>query len=316
MNNIASQLEGVKSVAIGGHIRPDGDCVGSCLAMYNYIKDNWSHIEVDVYLEQIPGLFKFMKNSDKINSTYDKDIVYDLFIAQDCGDRERLGAAVKYFDTAKRTICIDHHISNEHFAQENYIFPKASSTSELVFELIEQETLTKEIAECIYTGIVHDTGVFQYSSTSSKTMNVAGVLMDTGINFTKIIDETFYKKTFNQNQILGKALMDSRRVLEEKCIITVLTLSDMEKFEVMPRHLEGIVSQLRVTKDIDVAILIYETEPNEFKISMRSNEIVNVSKIAAHFGGGGHIRAAGCSLKGEVVEIEEKLLKEIEKQLC
>lgn len=316
MNSIASQLEGVKSVAIGGHIRPDGDCVGSCLAMYNYIKDNWPQVEVDVYLEPIPGLFKFMKNSDKINSTYDKEMVYDLFIAQDCGDRERLGEAVQYFDTAKRTICIDHHISNDHFAQVNYIFPKASSTSELVFELLDQAKITKEIAECIYTGIVHDTGVFQYSSTSSKTMNVAGVLMDTGINFTKIIDETFYKKTFNQNQILGKALMDSRRVLEEKCIITVLTLADMEKFEVMPRHLEGIVSQLRVTKDIDVAVLIYETEPNEFKISMRSNEIVNVSKIAAHFGGGGHIRAAGCSLKGEVVEVEEKLLREIEKQLC
>ncbi|RDU24370.1 DHH family phosphoesterase [Anaerosacchariphilus polymeriproducens] len=315
MNNIASQLVGVKSIAIGGHIRPDGDCVGSCLAMYNYIIDNWTDIKVDIYLEPIPNLFKFLKNAEKINNTYDMDMVYDLFIALDCGDSERLGIAEKYFETAHKTICIDHHISNKHFADENYIFPKASSTSELVFDLIEKDKISKEIAECIYTGIVHDTGVFQYSSTSSKTMNVAGMLMDKGINFTKIIDDTFYKKTFNQNQILGKALLDSRLFLDEKCILSVLMQEDLEKYQVATRHLEGIVSQLRVTKDVDVAVLIYETEKNEFKISMRSNEIVDVSVIASLLGGGGHIRAAGCSLKGEIKEIETLILKEIEKQL-
>lgn len=316
MNKIASQLEGVKSVAIGGHIRPDGDCVGSCLAMYNYIIDNWTDIKVDLYLEPIPNLFKFLKNADKINSTYDKDIVYDVFIALDCGDRQRLGTAEKYFETAQKTICIDHHISNKNFADENYIFPNASSTSELVFDLIETDKISKEIAECIYTGIVHDTGVFQYSSTSSRTMNVAGMLMDKGINFTQIIDETFYKKTYNQNQILGKALLDSRLFLNNQCILSVLMQEDLETYHVATRHLEGIVSQLRVTKDVDVAVLIYETEKNEFKVSMRSNEIVDVSRIASLFGGGGHMRAAGCSLKGEIKEIETKLLEEIEKQLC
>lgn len=315
MNKIAPQLEHVQSIAIGGHIRPDGDCVGSCLAMYNYIKDNWQNVMVDVYLEPIPNLFKFLKNADKIDSTYEKEMAYDLFIAMDCGDEERLGSAVKYFGTAKKTICIDHHISNTYFALENYVFPEASSTSELVYELMEDGKITKEIAECIYTGIVHDTGVFQYSSTSSKTMNIAGILMDKGINFTKIIDDTFYKKTFNQNQILGKALIASRRLLNNKCIISVLTMEDMEQFQVLPKHLEGIVNQLRVTKDVDVGVLIYETENHDFKISMRSNEIVNVSKIASDFGGGGHIRASGFNMSGKIEEIEMKVLTEIEKQL-
>lgn len=174
MKDLASQLAQVKTVAIAGHVRPDGDCVGSCLATYNYITTWFPQIQADIYLEPIPNIFKFLKNSDQICSSYDSDQRYDLCIVQDCGDTGRLGEAVKYFETAKKTICIDHHVSNDSFADENYIFPETSSTSELIFELLETERITKEIAECIYVGIVHDTGVFQYSSTSAKTMETAG----------------------------------------------------------------------------------------------------------------------------------------------
>ena len=158
MKNLDELLEGAETVAIGGHIRPDGDCVGSCLATYNYIKTYYPKTEVDLYLEPIPNIFKFMKCSQEIISDCSADKSYDLFIAQDCGDEGRLGETVKYFHHAKRTACIDHHISNRSFAMENYIFPEAGSTSELVFELIPAERLTKEIGECIYTGIIHDTG--------------------------------------------------------------------------------------------------------------------------------------------------------------
>ena len=169
MKDLASQLAQVKTVAIAGHVRPDGDCVGSCLATYNYIKTWFPQIQADIYLEPIPNIFKFLKNSDQICNFCDSDQRYDLCIVQDCGDTGRLGASVKYFETAKKTICIDHHVSNASFADENYIFPETSSTSELIFELLETDRITKEIAECIYVGIVHDTGVFQYSSTSAKT---------------------------------------------------------------------------------------------------------------------------------------------------
>ncbi len=199
MKDLASQLEQVKTVAIAGHVRPDGDCVGSCLATYNYINTWFPQIQADIYLEPIPNIFKFLKNSDKIRNTCESSRKYDLCIVQDCGDTGRLGPAVRYFETAGRTICIDHHVSNNSFADENYIFPEASSTSELIFELLEEERITREIAECIYVGMVHDTGVFQYSCTSAKTMNAAGVLMDKGINFSKIVDDTFYTKTFAQN---------------------------------------------------------------------------------------------------------------------
>ena len=209
MKDLDSQLQGVQTAAIAGHVRPDGDCVGSCLATYNYIKDNYPQIQVDLYLEPIPNIFKFLKRSEEIIHECTEHEPYDLFIAQDCGDTGRLGEAAQYFTAAKKTICIDHHISNQSFADENYIFPHASSASELVFELLDEKKISREIAECIYVGIIHDTGVFQYSSTSAKTMNVAGRLMNMGIDFTEIVDKTFYTKTYQQNRIMGQALVQS-----------------------------------------------------------------------------------------------------------
>ncbi|MCI9081857.1 MAG: bifunctional oligoribonuclease/PAP phosphatase NrnA [Lachnospiraceae bacterium] len=315
MKDLASQLEQVKTVAIAGHVRPDGDCVGSCLATYNYINTWFPQIQADIYLEPIPNIFKFLKNSDKIRNTCESSRKYDLCIVQDCGDTGRLGPAVRYFETAGRTICIDHHVSNNSFADENYIFPEASSTSELIFELLEEERITREIAECIYVGMVHDTGVFQYSCTSAKTMNAAGVLMDKGINFSKIVDDTFYTKTFAQNQILGQALLNSRLYLEGAVIATAVTLEEMERYQVLPKHLDGIVSQLRVTKGVEAAIFLYENEDHTWKLSMRSNGRTDVAKIAMKYQGGGHVRAAGATMKGSSEEIIAVICKDIERQL-
>ena len=146
---LEEQLYDVKRVAIAGHVKPDGDCVGSTLAVYNYIRKYHPEMEVELHLEPIPNIFKFLANADKIDSSYIEKEPYDLFIALDCGDEKRLGNAVKYFHAAKRTFCVDHHISNQNFADANYIFPEASSTCELVYELIDEEKITKEIAECI-----------------------------------------------------------------------------------------------------------------------------------------------------------------------
>lgn len=314
MQSLDAQLKEKQTVAIAGHVRPDGDCVGSCLATYNYIAEYYPQIKVDLYLEPIPNIFKFLKNSDKIRHSCEEGIVYDLCIAQDCGDLGRLGFAANCFAEAKQTFCIDHHISNQNFADENYIFPQASSASELVYELIEEKKITKEIAECIYVGIIHDTGVFQYSCTSAKTMNIAGKLMEKGIDFTKIIEDTFYTKTYQQNRILGQALVDAKTVLDGKVIYSVITKEQMAQYEVLPKHLDGIVSQLRVTKDTEVAVFLYETEDG-YKVSMRSGNDVNVAAVAMEFGGGGHIKAAGVSMEGTPDTILKALLGEIQKQL-
>lgn len=315
MTNLDEVIRGMHSIGIAGHVRPDGDCVGSCLGVYNYIRTYYPDIDVRIYLEPIPNIFKFMNDSSQIRSEYTDEIIFDLFIALDCGDAGRLGEANKYFESARHTVCIDHHLSNQSFAEQNYIFPEASSASELVFELIDPEKITKEIAECLYTGIVHDTGVFQYSCTSAKTMNIAGILMDKGIDYSRIIDETFYAKTFEQNQVLGYALLNSRLYLDGKVIASCVTDEVMHRYHVLPKHLDGIVSQLRVTKGVEVAIFLYQTGDNSFKVSTRASGDVNLAEIAMKFGGGGHAKAAGFSMDGEPEQIIGLINEEIKKQL-
>ena len=135
MIRLANELENVKTVAIAGHIRPDGDCTGSCLAVYSYLQENFPGISADVYLEMVNPNFQFLKGAAQIRTSCDEDRDYDLFIALDTSERERLGGAEKYFETAGRTICIDHHITNPGFADQNWVDAQASSTAELVYRL-------------------------------------------------------------------------------------------------------------------------------------------------------------------------------------
>ena len=294
------ELQNVSSVAIAGHIRPDGDCVGSCLATYNYITAYYPQVKVCVFLEPIPRIFQFFQGADKILEAKDSEESFDLCIVLDCGDATRLGDAVKFFETAKRTICIDHHVSNQAFADKNKIVADASSASELVYDSMDPAKITKEIAECIYTGMIHDTGVFQYSCTSSHTMEVAGCLMDLGIDYPTIVDKTFYEKTFAQNKILGQALLKSRLYEDAECIASVITQEEMAEFSVLPKHLDGIVSQLRMTKEAEVAIFLYGLEPGAYKVSTRcKGDRVDLSQIAMKYHGGGHKKAAGFTVEGD-----------------
>lgn len=307
-------LAEVKSVAIGGHIRPDGDCVGSCMAMYQYIRTWYPETDVDVYLEEIPNSFRFIGATKEISHEI-KEKTYDLFISLDCGDVGRLGFSAPLFERAAETFCVDHHISNRSFGKNNYIKPDASSTCELVFELMEEEKITKEIAECLYLGLVHDTGVFQYSCTSPETMIVASKLMAKGIDYSKIIHDTYYEKTYVQNQILGRALLESVLFMEGQCIVSVIDKKMMDFYEVSPKDLEGIVSQLRLTRGVKVAIFLYELQSHEFKISLRSGDEVDVSKVAGYFGGGGHKKASGLTMKGTAHDVINNIAKQIELQL-
>lgn len=308
-------LERVKTVAIGGHVRPDGDCVGSCLGLYQYIKENYKEIQVDVYLEDIPDSFHFIGAAKEISHEAPEGKEYDLFIVLDCGDKERLGFSKGLFEDAKETFCVDHHISNQSFADQNHIFPDASSTSELVYGLLDSDKITKEVAECLYLGIVHDTGVFQYSCTAPETMEAAANLMRKGINASEIIEKTFYEKTYAQNQILGRALLESFLFMDGKCVVSYITKSMMDFHGVNPKDLEGIVSQLRVTKGVEVAILLYETAPREYKVSLRASGDVDVSRVAQYFGGGGHKKAAGVTMKGTVHDVINNLAGQIHLQL-
>ena len=312
---LADLLNGKKRVALGGHIRPDGDCVGSTLGLYLYLKEQYPELETDVYLEGVPQAFRILCGTEEVKTEIQPCESYDLFICLDCGDIKRLGFASVLFEQAKETACIDHHISNEAFADSNYIVPDASSTAELVFNLLDKAKISKVCAEALYMGIAHDTGVFQYSCTSPETMEAAAELLRKGIDGNTIIDKTYYEKTYVQNQILGKALLESMLILDKRCIVSVVTRKDMEFFRAVPSDLEGIVSQLRQTKGCEVAVFLHETELHTFKVSLRSKEWVDVSRIAQYFGGGGHVRAAGCTLKGTAHDVINNISRQILHQL-
>ena len=163
--------------------------------------------------------------------------------------------------------------------------------------------------------MVHDTGVFQYSCTSKKTMDIAGSLMEMGIDYPKIIDETFYTKTFSQNKILGQALIKSELYLDGDVIFTWISLDEMRKYDVLPKHLDGIVNQLRLTKDIKIAVFLYENEDGTYKGSLRVNGDYDVSAIASIFGGGGHVKAAGFTIDGPVDIARDRIIGAIKENI-
>lgn len=306
-------LKDVKSVGITGHIRPDGDCTGSVLALYNYIVENMPETDVDLYLEQPGSEFYYLKNIDKIKNT-PEDKKYDVFFVLDCSSLDRIEPFISCFNNASKTVCIDHHVSNTGFTDLSKIEPHASSACEVLYGTMDADKISRNVAECIYTGIIHDTGVFKYSCTSKKTMEIAGEMMEKGIDYSDIIDNTFYKKTYVQNQILGRALLESVLFYDGKCIFTTVTMDEMEFYGVTGRELGGIVEQLRLTDGVEVAIFLYQTGEEEYKVSLRSKKKIDVAAIATQFGGGGHVRAAGYTAKGSVYQIINSIGELIEKQ--
>ncbi|MBQ5850166.1 MAG: bifunctional oligoribonuclease/PAP phosphatase NrnA [Lachnospiraceae bacterium] len=313
--NLLKECEGAQSIVISGHVRPDGDCVGSCMAAYLYLKKAMPSADIKVCIEKPASVFGCIKDFELIDSSFSVEAPVDVMIALDC-EKSRLGEAEEIFKLAKKTINIDHHISNEHGCGDiNYVIPSASSTSELIYDVMDKSYMDMDIAKAVYIGIVHDTGVFKYSNTSPKTLRIAAELIEYGFDFPSIIDETFYEKTFVQNQILGRALLESIMFMDGKCIVSYVDQSTLDFYNATPTDLEGIVNQLRIIKGVECAIFMYQVGNLEYKVSLRSCKYVDVSKVASYFGGGGHVRAAGCTMNGTFHDVINNISGQIEKQM-
>lgn len=312
--NILEECRDAKRIGISGHIRPDGDCVGSCLALYQYLKKGFPQADIKVFLERPADIFRELKGFEKIDSLFGEEERFDVFFALDC-NAERLGGAEKYFQTAGKKINIDHHISNTGCGDVNVVKPQIGSTCEVLCELFEEKRLDKDLAMALYIGMIHDTGIFQYSNTTPETLKKAAMLISYGFDFPRLIQETFYQKTYIQTQIMGRALMESIRFLDGRCIVSAIDKKTMEFYDVDSRDLDGIVNQLRNIKGVSCAVFMYQTGVLEYKISMRTDEKVDAAKIATYFGGGGHMRAAGCNMRGTFHDCVNNLSLHIEKQL-
>ncbi len=314
--NLLKEIGDAKSVAIAGHIRPDGDCISSTLAVRAYLLNARPDIKATVFTqENPPTIFSYLEGYDQMNTTYLPKEKYDVFIALDVSSLDRLGEAFSFFEEADKTICVDHHETNHGLADVNEIDPDACSTCEVLYDTFDKEYINDAVAECLFSGIVHDSGVFQYSNMGRHSFNIVAELIGYDFDGPKIIRETFYEKSYVQNQILGRALLESILFMDGKCIVSMVDRKMMEFYNVLPKHLDGIVNQLKNTRGVEVAIFMYEMGTQHYKVSMRSNGGVNVARIAMVFGGGGHDRAAGVEMNGTYYDIINALSQQIEKQM-
>ncbi len=271
---------------------------------------------MDVFLEDFSDAIReFMPATENIRSDYQTDVEqYDVFIAFDTMS-DRLGQAKPFFDNAVKKINIDHHVTNTGDGDVNEIDPKASSTCEMVCRLLDRKFMDEPIARALYIGMMTDTGVFKYSNTTRETMTTAGELISYGFDFTKIINSIFYQKTYLQTQIMGRALLESIRFMDGQCVVSVIERKTMDFYQVSPKDLEGIASQLKLIKGVKCAIFMYQVAPLTYKVSLRSDGSVDVASVARFYGGGGHVRAAGFTASAPYHDIINNLSESIDMQL-
>lgn len=318
MINLISLCQDAEKIGISGHIRPDGDCIGSTCGLWQFLTKVFPDRQIELYLEKPADIYRDIPGVAQI-CYEEKEMVYDVFFVIDSVP-ERTGAAERHYRNAKKKVNIDHHITNPGCGDVCYIDAKASSASELVYDLVKEadpkgQFMDVELAKTLYLGIIQDCGVFQYSNTSPKTLRAAAELISYGFDFPLLIDQTFYEKTYVQNRLLGTALCNSKRCLEDKFIYSIITREDMEAVGAGEQDFEGIVNQLRYTKGVWAAALLHETKDGSYKVSLRSGSEVDVARVASAFGGGGHIRAAGCTLEGDCEEMIAGLSEKIEEQI-
>ena len=313
IDQILKCIKKSKNIVIVTHENPDGDAVGSSLAMYHALKGLKKNVDIIIpesakCFNELPGIDEVIKESDK---------VYDLAISLDAATDKLLNVWVKYFREANQRIVIDHHSTNTMFGDINYVDLSAPACAQVVYMLIKHYRwkITPEIGTCIMAGIITDTGGFQYSGVSKDTFNIAAELLDVGVNISKVYKKVFDTKTRSSFE-LRRIAIDRMEFLEDgKIAFTYVTNEDERKVNAGVGDYEGIVSEGRSVEGVEVSIFLHELKDGEFKISLRSNSYVNVSDVCIMFGGGGHIRAAGAKMTADPLVIRDKVVNEVKRQL-
>ena len=314
MINLLQECKGAGMIGISGHIRPDGDCVGSCMALYLYLKKALPDAVITVYLEESAKEYHQIAGIQDIDFAFQPKEYYDVFFCLD-STPDRLGAALSLYELARKKINIDHHITNAGSGDVNYIQPEIGSCAELIYNLIPEADMDNDIAKAIYIGIIHDTGVFQFSNTKPSTLLAGAQLIQYDIDFANLIQESFYEKSYKQTKIMADVVLRSQMYLEGKCLAGTMTKEDMVRLEAKVHDLTGIINRLKSVRGVDCAVFVYETEADTFKVSLRTSDKIDATVIARVFNGGGHVRAAGCTVQGSLDSVMEMLTKEISKQL-
>jgi phosphoesterase RecJ-like protein len=316
VRRIIESIRDAKSICVVGHVRPDGDCIGSQLGLALILKNEGKRVSC-WNEDAVPQKLRFL-DTEKLFAKPHAGEKFDCVIATDCASFERLGKAGQHIQNRKLFINIDHHESNTRYADINWVAGREPSCGELIYRLIRAAnwTVTKPIADCLFTAVSTDTGSFQYSTTRPTTYHIAADLVKRGANLAKICDEVYQSYSLQRVRLLRHVYNSFRLTHEDQIAYFWLREKDFARTGAQRNDTEGLIEHIRDIEPVVVACAFEELEPQLTRISLRSkNGKVNVNEIAAEFGGGGHPAAAGARIPGNPISVQRRVLSAIKRAL-
>ena len=309
LEHILEEIKKAKKIVILTHENPDGDAIGSSLGMYIALRKMGK--EPDIIIPELPRAYNFLPEIENVKKEGQKE-PYDLAIALDCATIKMLNGWANYFEDAKVKVTIDHHGTNTMYGDHNYVNPDAPACAQTLISIIQYfgVEIDKKIGTCLLTGIITDTGGFQYQSTTPETFEFAAELLQTGVNVSDIYKRVMNTMTKANFELRKRAIERMEFFKEGKIAFTYVTKEDIEEANAETGDFEGIVEEGRNIEGVEVSIFLRETQKG-FKVSLRSNDYVNVSDVCLLFGGGGHIHAAGCTIAQSLEQVKEKIVNEV-----
>ena len=301
----AAAIHRSQTIVMACHVNPDGDALGSLLGLALALLPLGKEV-VCLSEDGVPEILKFLPGAELMRQTTDLP-AFDLALVLDSGDLPRVGKTIQpLIDRAKQVVDIDHHATTGAFGDIRVLDARAASTAEIVYALLLalQAPITPEIATCLFTGIITDTGSFRFQNVTPNTLQVAAALLEAGAPPAFISENVFENRTFAATRLLGHALSSLRQSPDGRIVWASITAKDFAELGATDQDTEGIVSYVRGVRDAEVGILFREMAGGGIRVSLRSRETINVAAIAEKFGGGGHRMASGCTVNLPLAEAE------------
>ena len=312
LKQIIEELKKAHSFVLVSHIDPDGDTIGSVLALGLMLEGMGKKVTLFCQ-DSVPDIYEFLPHASKFKTEIPSTQKFDLGMVLDAGSIKRVGRGIDVLLQAKQVINIDHHSDNTLYGDLNLVKP-VSSVAEIIYEFPKALNIkiTPAIAQCLMAALMTDTGGFRYSNTTVTTMEIGAALAHAGASPSLIAREVYESKPLPAMQLLAKALGRAKTAKNGKLIWTVISRATMNKLGARDQDAMGVVDSLRSIKGVEVAVVIREYRVGKIKVNLRSKMSVNVSRIAKKLGGGGHPRSSGVVLEGKLSELVEKIVKTIE----
>ncbi len=309
-------LQSSEDIYIGTHIRPDGDALGSLLGLTLALKKQGKRV-APLCADPPPENYLFLPGADRISSS-PPTWKAQLGLVVDCDGLTRLGSIQPIFDILPHLVDIDHHHTDHAFGEYRLVDSRAGATAEIICYLLKgmEVEVSPDIATCLYTAILTDTGRFCFGNTTSHSLRIAAEMVEAGANPHQIARRIYEKRSMEATHLLGLALSRLSSDLEGQVVSVMLTREDFEQTEAAPSDTEGIIDHLRAIGGPRVALLLVEPQNGGVRVSLRSDGSVDVSEIALSFGGGGHMMAAGCTVEGKAEEVRRRVLEAVGQSLA